>query len=130
LRAFFGDYRAVQITSDRIRANAAFWKESGAANATVNRELDALKRSLRLGSEAGKAGELPPTRLLAEDNARRGFFERAELEAVLEHLAPCCQPVFEVAYVIGWRAASEVLTCQREVTDSIERATQKIVPWV
>ncbi len=44
LREFFGDYRAIDITDDRINAYIVHRKEQGAANATINRELAPLKR--------------------------------------------------------------------------------------
>jgi integrase len=47
---------------------------------------------------------------LQEDNARKGFFERHELEAVLEHLPAYWRPVMRTAYMTGWRMRSEILT--------------------
>jgi hypothetical protein len=44
LRATFGLYRARAITTDRVLAYRVFRQGEGAANATVNRELAALKR--------------------------------------------------------------------------------------
>lgn len=43
LREFFGDYRAVDITEDRLNAYIVHRKQQEAANATINRELAALK---------------------------------------------------------------------------------------
>ncbi len=104
--------RTAPITSDRIAAYVAFRKTEGAANATINRELAALRRMFRLGKRAGKIGELPFISLLQEDNVRRGFFEPEQFRAVLRHLPDDLKPVIEVAYVTGWRVPSEVLTRQ------------------
>src|SRR5229473_5670917 len=48
LRSFFALYRAVEITTDRITSYVVARQAEGAANATINRELAALKRMLTL----------------------------------------------------------------------------------
>jgi hypothetical protein len=49
----------------------------GYANATINRELAAFKRTFTLAIQAGKLVQRPFIPMLAEDNVRKGFFERA-----------------------------------------------------
>jgi integrase len=110
LRRVFGPARAIEITGDRVTAYAAARRREGAANATINRELAALKRMFRLGERAGKVDRRPPITMLAEDNVRTGFFEPDQVQAVLRHLPDDLRPVFEVAYVTGWRVRSEILT--------------------
>jgi integrase len=108
LRRFFADSRAMDITEDRLNAYVVFRQEEKAANATINRELAALKRAFRL---AGKKVGMPPRfRMLRENNARKGFFEPEQFKAVLQHLPEHLKPVFEVAYITGWRVSSELLT--------------------
>ena len=75
--------RAIGITSDRITAYVAFRQNQGAANATINRELAALRRMFRLGKRAGKIGEIPYISILQEDNVRKGFFEWDQVESVV-----------------------------------------------
>ncbi len=43
------------------------------------------------------------------NNARQGFFERAEFEAILARLPEYLRPPGSFAYRIGWRLSSEVL---------------------
>ena len=50
--------------------------------ATINRELAALKRMYSLAIQAGKILRRPYIPMLQEDNIRKGFFERAQFEAV------------------------------------------------
>src|SRR5215469_5472148 len=45
LRRFFADSRAIDITEDRLNAYIVFRQQEHAANATINRELAALKRA-------------------------------------------------------------------------------------
>jgi integrase len=117
LTSFFRDARAVDITPDRVTAYVAFRQREEAANATINRELAALKRMFRLAEKAEKVDRRPYIAMLAENNIRTGFFEHDQFQAVLHHLPVDLQPVFEVAYVTGWRVRSEILTRQWQHVD-------------
>jgi integrase len=108
LRRFFVDSRAIDITDDRLNAYIVFRQEEKAANATINRELAALKRAFRLAGK--KVGVPPQFRMLRENNARKGFFEPEQFKTVLQHLPEHLKPVFEAAYITGWRVSSELLT--------------------
>jgi integrase len=88
-----------------------------AANATINRELAALRRMFRLGVRAGRLDRRPDFALLREDNARRGFLERPQLEAIQARLPADLRDLVLVAYVTGWRTRSEVLSRQWQHLD-------------
>ena len=47
--------------------------------------------------------------MLRENNARRGFFEPAEFEALRAELSEALRPVVTFAYITGWRVTSEIL---------------------
>jgi integrase len=117
LRNFFGLNLAVDITSDRITAYVVNRREAGASNATVNRELSALKRAFRLALKAGKVATRPEIDLLQESNRRKGFFERAHYEALLRHLPDHLKPVIMTAFTTGWRISSEILTRKKHHVD-------------
>jgi len=112
LRDFFKGCRAQALSTDRVLAYVRQRQEQDAANATINRELAALKRMFRLGEKAGKIVRRPFIDMLQENNARTGFFGRDEFDAVLAHLPDDLKAVFEVAYITGWRVKSEILTRQ------------------
>jgi integrase len=112
LRATFGLYRARAITTDRVLAYRVLRQGEGAANATVNRELAALKRMFRLGQIAGKVLHAPHIPMLEERNTRTGFFEEPDFRRWLVHLPADLQPLAEVAYLTGWRVHDELLTRQ------------------
>ena len=112
LREFFAGCRAQAISTERTLAYVRHRQEQQAANATINRELAALKRMFRLGEKAGQVVRRPYIDMLQEHNARTGFFERSEFDAVLAHLPADLRAVFEVAYITGWRVKSEILTRQ------------------
>jgi hypothetical protein len=118
LRAFFTNFcLARAITTDRVLAYVRQRQEQGAANATINREMAALKRMLRLGERAGKVARRPHIDMLQEASARKGFFEPDDFEAVLSQLPVHLKPVFATAYITGWRVKSEILTRQRAHLD-------------
>ena len=113
LSQFFLLFRVRDITPDRITAYIAWRKDQHAANATINRELAALKLMLRLGERAGRVLLRPYIQMLDENNVRTGFFEPAQFQTVLARLPEDLQPVFEVAYITGWRVKSEILSRQK-----------------
>jgi len=116
LRSTFGFDRALDITSDRITAYAAARLADGSKPASVNRELAALRRMFSLAVKTGKLPGRPHIALLAEDNAREGFLEPAEFEAVAAHLPPDIADAARFAYICGWRKG-EVRTLEwRDVT--------------
>lgn len=71
-----------------------------------------LKRSFILAVQAGKFLHRPHIPMLEEDNVRKGFFERQQMEAVRERLPEPLRPVVTFAYITGWRVPSEVLTLE------------------
>ena len=86
IRAAFGLDRAMAVTTERLRHYIIQRQQDGAAPATINRELEGLQRAFALAVEAGTIGLAPKFPSLAEHNARQGFFERAEFEAILARL--------------------------------------------
>jgi hypothetical protein len=104
LRATFGLDRALDITADRIAAYAdARRAQDHVTNATVNRELGALRRMFSLAVRAGKLASRPPITLLHEDNVREGFCDPPEFARLLAHLrarqAPDVADAAEFAYL-------------------------------
>jgi len=99
-----GAHRAVHLTSAHVIAYTVARQQAGAANATVNRELAALKRMLRLAMQAEKIHRAPHIPMLREDNVRRGFFEREQMQAVCRHLPADLQPMLVFGYITGWRS--------------------------
>lgn len=84
--------------------------KAGAAPATVNRDLEALRRAFTLAVQHGLLASRPHIEKLAENNIRTGFFEREQFEALLAHLTAVqsgkARPIAHVvrfAYITGWR---------------------------
>jgi integrase len=107
----------VNITTPAIRAYIDKRQQDGAKNATINRELAALKRMFSLTIAAEKLLRRPRIPTLQEDNVRKGFFDLDQFRAVLKHLPKDLKPVMEVAYITGLRIKSEILTRQKSHLD-------------
>jgi len=105
LTPFFGGLRAVDITTDRIRAYTVARLERGASNASVNRELGALKRMFNLAGEMTppKVARVPYIPMLKESNVRKGFFEHGEYLVLRRELPEYLRPVLVFGYYTGAR---------------------------
>lgn len=109
LEPYFGGRRLVSISSADARSYIAHRQDEGAANATVNRELAILRRAFRLAEQSGKVLHRPHIPTLREDNARQGFFERDQFEALRWALPQELRGVVSLAYFSAWRIKSEIL---------------------
>jgi integrase len=70
LTGFFTGWRAQAVSTDRILAYVRHRQQQHAANATINRELAALKRMFRLGERTGRIVRRPFIDLLQERSTR------------------------------------------------------------
>ena len=108
LGKYFAGWRLADITGADVRTYSDARKTAGASNATINRELATLKRMYALAIDGGQLLVKPKIKMLDENNARQGFFERDQFMAVLTHLPRYLQGVAALAYFTGWRK-SELL---------------------
>ena len=101
---FYG-LKASQITTSDINEYILFRIESGAANATINRELAALKRMFNLGAKQTPpvVDRVPYVPSLKERNARKGFFEHREFLLLRDALPDYLKGLVTFAYKYGWR---------------------------
>ena len=79
--------------------------KSGAANATINRELSALKRMLNIDAQETppKVDRVPYIPLLEENNIRKGFFEHGDFLALRTALPFHLKGFITFGYKAGWR---------------------------
>lgn len=107
LREFFDNCYVKQITSNEITKYTLHRLKQGASNATVNRELSALRRMFSLGAEQTPTlvdiYASPKIEKLEEDNVRAGFFEHDEYLALMVELPDHLKPVVAFGYRSGWR---------------------------
>jgi integrase len=116
LTAYFGvSTSAAAITPVEITKYTEARLETGAAPATVNRELACLRRGFRLARRAGRVPDVPPISLLAERNVRQGFFEAPEYCAVRDALPAELRPLVTFLYLTGWRLGEVLPLTWRQV---------------
>src|SRR5438067_1230194 len=82
---------------------------------------------LRLAYENGKLLRLPVIRKPKENGPRQGFFEREQYDAIRRRLSLDRQVVIAVAYELGWRTQSEVLTLEKRQID-LDEGTIRLDP--
>jgi integrase len=123
LKPFFGGRRVVDVSSDVLARYVDSRQEAGAQNATINRELAALKRCFSLGAKAtpAKVLRMPAFPHLREDNIRQGFLEDGEYTKLVEHSPGLWfRAMLEVGRIYGWRS-NELKTMRVKQVDLIAR---------
>ena len=103
LRRSFPLARAVDLTTDRIKKYMRSRQREGAVNASINRELSALKRMFKLAVESGRLRFAPHVLMLEENNARQGFVDHDVFLTVRKHLPVYLKDPVTFLYLSGWR---------------------------
>ena len=117
LRSAFGFDRAVDITSDRVHTYIYKRLSGGAKPATVAKEKSALRRMFKLAMRRGLLHRMPEFPEIEVDNARQEFIEESDFTALMLELPASLRPVFEFAYLTGWRVQSEVRVLKWDQVD-------------
>jgi len=105
LERHLGRLRAKEITTAKIRRYTDLRLEERAAPATINRELAALKKALRIAHADGIISEAPAIEMLTEDNVRKGFLSDSEHRTLRAELPPRLRPLLDAGFYTGWRKA-------------------------
>ena len=110
LKPFFGRKPAKKLSTADLNRYVDKRLDEGAANATVNRELAALKRIYNLAFKANppRIPRLPFFPRLKERNVRTGFLTDDKYTALARRCAAAglwLRAMLEVGYTYGWRAS-------------------------
>ncbi len=109
LEDYFGGMKAGKITPSDIDDYVDMRLEEDAMNATINKELCALRRMCNLALEKELIDRFPKIKMLKEvdkegkPNTRTGFFEHPEFLDLRNALPDYMKPVVTLAYESGMR---------------------------
>jgi integrase len=109
LTPFFGGMKLAAIKTPLVNAYIKQRRAAKAKNGTINRELALLKRMFTLAHRAELIVVRPYIPTLEERNVRKGFFEDDAFARVCRRLTAEIAAVATMAYLTGWRIASEIL---------------------
>jgi integrase len=116
VESFFGHLRACEITTPALKAWVVARQADGYARATVQQWLALLRAAMRLPGKEGTPLRVPTFPHIDVDNARRGFFEATEVQAVIRALAEPWSDLVQFAYETGWRLG-EILGLRWDMID-------------
>lgn len=108
LKLRFESFKAYRFCSTQQKEYRAERLKEGATNTTINRELQVLRKAFYLGAdqEPPLVKKVPKFHLMAEENARRGFANRTQMEALKKAAAQDSlgmRALIEAAHMLGWR---------------------------
>ena len=124
----FGGLRVPELTSEKIAAYIEARHHAGLTNASINRELAALRRMLTLGArqQPPKVLHLPPIPRLKERNIRTGFYDHDEFLALRGALPDHQKLPCTIGYWTGMRKG-EILNLRWDQLD-LDRSLLRLDP--
>lgn len=122
LQQTFGGLRAINVTTDMLNKYVASCREEGLSNATINRDLSALRRAFKLAVKAGQMQKAPNFPHLKEAAPRSGFVEQADYDKLKSKARPLwLRGMLATAYAFGFRK-SELLNLRVKQVDLLNRS--------
>jgi integrase len=108
IRAYFGAWRASEVTTFAVESYQQGRREAGRAAATIRRELECLRGAFNYAAEQAPPRYpkhlVPTIPMPPVDNVRTGYFERADIEALLQHVSdPDLTDFIEWSFRTGMR---------------------------
>ena len=101
IRQELGDVRAVDLKTKHLVEYQVTRRRAKAAGGTINREISLLRHAIRGFLEEQRV-PVPRVAPLPE-NVREGFFNRAEVAALVQHLPADLHDFVWFGFLTGWR---------------------------
>ena len=103
VRPAIGKQLALRFGESDVKRYVEGRRQTGASDATINRELAIIRRGFTLGFRAQLVVRPPYIPMLEEDNVRQGFLEPVQYGKLLEALPERLKALFVCAYHVGTR---------------------------
>ncbi len=103
LQRSFALSKAREITTVRIERHIDMREAEGAATATIQKEMAALKRMFRLALQNETLSRKPHVPVPKPRNTRTNFLDGEDLERVIKALPPHLKGITRFASIAGWR---------------------------
>jgi integrase len=101
---YFAGYRVMEIDTDQVRRFQKEQQEKGLSNASINRSTSSLRRMFNIQRKEGHLKDIPYFPMLRESPPRKGFFEKADYEALSAALPDYARLPLAVGYFTGMRS--------------------------
>lgn len=119
INCHLGDLKAKNVGPEQLASFVRKRKSLGKSNATINRELAALRRAFKLAHQAHAVSHVPVMPSLKEAAPRSGFFEYADFLKLRDHLPDYLKGFTTFAYLTGMRR-SEIVSLRWDQVDLFE----------
>jgi integrase len=117
IRNYFGTWRALEVTPEKVDRFIAEMLDDEYAPATINRATQLLAQAFALAVERKHLSTAPKIRHLSEKgNERQGFFSDGEFHTVLDFLPEYLRDFARFGYLVGWRKG-EIISLRWEDID-------------
>jgi integrase len=112
------------VTSALIARYVDARQQEGAKNATINREMAALKRMFNIANEATppKVHRVPSFPMLKENNVRTGFLTHDQYQRLVDGTELWFRALVACGYTYGWRVAELLLRLRVNQIDLAQRS--------
>lgn len=110
-----GDMKAKNVGPEQLAYYVRARKSEGRSNATINRELAALRRAFNLAHQRQAVSQVPAIPTLKESAPRSGFFEYPDFVKLRDHLPGYLKGFATFAYLTGMRRSEIRSLCWDQV---------------
>ena len=104
IKRIIGGVRAKRFRCDDVEDYIDEREDQGVSAATINRELETIRRGFRLAKERELLVAIPKVTLLTADNVRDADLTPDEYESLIRVLRQPVRLMTIIGYYIGWRA--------------------------
>ena len=98
--------RAADFDAREVDRYTLACEDAGNAAATINRDLEILRRAFNLGDRRKIVSRVPYVEMLPENNIRTGYLEHADYKRLRECLREPVRLMLVIAYHVGARSGA------------------------